>query len=227
MLIQEGVVKITSREEHALNSFVHDLLLFYNGIKEKTTYSILDDINKYTNEILAPKYRLNYFKWEFVYDNKTKINALYKSLDKLLIINLAKFVPRPSLSLTTQEVDFDHLIETLYHEYVHVKQMQLVNPTEKDIEWVRRMYKKLEYLNIPWEQMAHAKNELQWIKNKLKVVDPNQVIKVLKNMGLTNPRFQLLKYSNYDAYKKILRYAILFVMDKMEKTGIDKKPNLP
>ena len=86
----------------------------------------------------------------------------------------------------------------------------------------RNIYKNTKYENIKWEQMAFAKQELDWIKRNLKITSPSRILKHLKQNGLSDNWFESkLKQKNPKAYKSILKYAVMFVLRQMARNDLN------
>jgi hypothetical protein len=72
--------------------------------------------------------------------------------------------------------------------------------------------------------MAVARQELDWIKRRLKKPDRTSIIQQLQKWGLMhNPEVIKLQRSNPKAYKAILKYAIMFILKKQAQKAIKSK----
>ncbi len=87
---------------------------------------------------------------------------------------------------------------------------------------LRQMYKATEYYDIKWEQMAMARGEIEWIKRNLKRINPRYIIKWLQKHGLTGPETAMLRKENPEAYKRVLKYAVMFMLKKMAQQATKK-----
>lgn len=208
-MLTDGVVDILNEKE--IDSFLKDLANYANRIIKKNAsniYNVSDHLTLYANRI-SKSYQLNNIKWDFHTDLMSNRNGGYSPKLNSIWINL------PSI-IKNDKIDEDRFSEIVYHELTHVKQVEKYkkftgkNPTSKGI------YGKKSYNDSPWEQMALSRGELEYIKKVLNKVDPKQVINWVKKSGLISRTDLIqLKRTNYNAYKRILKYIVLFMMKKM------------
>jgi hypothetical protein len=65
---------------------------------------------------------------------------------------------------------------------------------------------------------ALARQEIEWIKQRIRKVTPEEVMKWLREWGLmSDPALIRLKNTNPMAYKRILKYAVMFILKKQAK----------
>mgnify|MGYP001175475909 FL=1 len=226
-MLLEGVVNIPPQEEKAIDAMVKALERFYKRhsdlYKNASSNAICAALKNHTNDVLAPKYKLNSVFWRFIYEPDNGIKAGYiPSLEgdgqKEVFINLAHNVSNRFRPLRIQKIDWDGVAESIYHEWVHVKQdIEIQKKQYKGMATpaLRKMYKATAYHDIKWEQMALARGEIEWIKRNLKKVKPQQIIKWLQQNGLMSPETIMIQKGNPTAYKRILKYAIMFMLKTM------------
>jgi dihydroxyacetone kinase-like predicted kinase len=126
---------------------------------------------------------------------------------------------------------YDGMRENFEHEYVHFKQNELYKAaTGRPLPSPSTFEKWEEYIKKPMEHMAFAAQELQWIKNKMHNIKPQEILRYLSKWGLTrNTRLDNLKRTDYDSWKNIMKYASMFALQDMAKksTGTAKAVRLP
>jgi len=230
LMLKEGVVNITPEEENAIDGMLGELEEFHKKNAsdniDRSNNAICYTLKQHVNEELAPKYNLTEVKWSFVYEPSSNIKAGYKPVDKVLFVNLAYSVRKMADGLSHQPLDFTLVAGSIYHEWVHVKQVSLYkNHTSKDIiPSLMKIYSNTSYDDIRWEQMAIARQELDWIKRRLKKHDLTSVIEQLKKWGLMHtPAVIKLRRINPKAYKGILKYAVMFILKKQAQKAIMSK----
>lgn len=228
-MLKEGVVDIPLKEEKAIDSMLKELARFHKKRatlhKDSSDNAICAALKEYTNEILAPKYGLDQVFWRFLFDPYSANKAGYIpfpgiGFPKELYINLAYDVPDSSEPLRNQKIDWNKVAESIYHEWVHVKQdieVQKTHHRGMGSPMLRKMYKATAYHDMYWEQMAIARQEIEWIKRNMKRVKPQYILKWLQRQGLKSPETEMLKKENPEAYRRIMRYAIMFLLKRMAK----------
>ena len=218
-MIREGVVDISSEEEKRLDSFLKELAKHHNKRskihKGQSDMAISVALREYANDIVSPKFGVDVVKWVFGYFPDSRTMAAYSIPNNEIIINLAHAVGNPKLPLEGQKLDFDKIAIHVYHEWVHVKQSVKYTGATGDMMTVDKLYGKRDYYDNPWEQMAFGRGEIEWIKRNVKKTKSSEIIKWLKKWGLVqSEKIASLKKSNPTAYRKILKYAILFALKK-------------
>jgi len=226
-MIEEGIVNITPKEEKAIDIFISEISKFYNRrIKIHKTQSdeeIITLLDEYVNGYLAPKLKLNRVNWRFIYNIRNHHVGLFDPQSNTITLNISNAVDYPSNPLNNQRIDLYKMSHYIYHEWVHFKQNELYKQsTGHDLDVLTQG--NIEYFDDPWEQMAFAYGEIEWIKQNIKKTDPKLVIKWLQKWGLLQgDRLSKLKRNNYTAYKKILKYAVLFLLKKQAQKAIKSK----
>lgn len=221
-MINDGVVNIPAKEEKAINAFIENISNFYNKNKsayiDKSDMAICSVIKQYANEI-SPKYHLEKIFWRFVYEVENVNKAGYIPKHNEIFVNLVFCVKKPKERLGGQAIDFKAVTVYIYHEWVHYKQDILVKKKHsKGLGGFFDMYNKTAYHDVKWEQMALARQEIEWIKQRIRKVTPEEVMKWLREWGLmSDPALIRLKNTNPMAYKRILKYAVMFILKKQAK----------
>lgn len=193
--------------------------------KDASDNAIRSALKQYTNDILAPKYGLEDVFWRFLYDPYSTDKAGYIPAPsggdkKEIYVNLSYDVPDSSKPLRNQKIDWNKVAESVYHEWVHFKQDNAIKRTHKKgmaSPMLRKIYKATAYHDMHWEQMSLARQEIEWIKRIIKRVNPQHIVKWLQRQGLKSPETEMLKIENPEAYRRILRYAVMFLMKRMAK----------
>jgi hypothetical protein len=201
MLI-EGVVDIPAQEEKAIDSMLKELERFHKKRstlhKDASDNAICAALKQYINDVLAPKYKFDYLFWRFVYEPRNSDKAGYVPTHDELFINLAYNVNDSSSPLRSQEINWSSVAESIYHEWVHVKQDDRIK------------HKHAKGMMTPM---------LMKIKRNLKRTNPKYIIKWLQKQGLIGPETHSLRKKNPEAYKRILKYAVMFMLKTMAKTA--------
>jgi hypothetical protein len=224
-MIQEGVVNITPEEERSIDLFLKNLSKWHNkklGTYPENSDEVSKILGQYVNSQSSPKYKLNTVTWRFKYFPDTRTKAAFVSKDLEIIINLAHAVDNLKLPLFKQKIHFEKLIPNVYHEWVHFKQDQLYKKNTGNVD-SNPLYKNKEYYDSPWEHMAFGRGEIEWIRTSLKKKTPKEILGWLKKWGLNqNDEISSLKRKNPDAYRKILKYAIMFALKKQSQEELKK-----
>lgn len=222
-MLNDGVVDITPEEEKAIDGFVKDLEQFYKKQTYERGVDVLSSFNRHTSEI-APKYGLDRVRWSF-YTNYDDVEAYYDPEYSEISINVGNMVPDSKEEISNQEVDFAKMRESIYHEWVHFKQDEKLKKTHtKGLSTFEKMYQKTAYHDIKWEQMAIAREEIEWIKNHTKEIDSEWITRWLQRWGLSDAKeSDQLKETNPKAYKRIMKYAIMFLLKKKAQAALKVK----
>lgn len=225
-MIYEGVINIPVKEEKDINAFIVDISNFYNknlgGYVNKSDTAVCSAIKQYANEI-SSKHHLDKIFWRFVYEVENVNKAGYIPKYNEIFINLVFCVKKPKERLGGQAIDFNTVTVFIYHEWVHYKQdihVQKKHSKGIGLGGFFDMYNKTAYHDIKWEQMALARQEIEWIKQRIRKVKPDEVMKWLREWGLmSDPGVIKLKNSNPKAYKRILKYAFMYILAKQAKSS--------
>lgn len=216
MIINDGTITISVAEEKTIDSFIKKLEKFYKKYHQlqvaESLQTIANALTEYAN-VISPKYNLDYLQWKFV--TVGSFEAIFIPSPQGIWINLRKM-------LRDSKVDFDKIAEYIYHEFVHFKQNILFKSnTGRDIDAEKDLYRKKGYFGSPWEQMAFAKQELEWVKRKVKKIHPSEVLKWIKKWGLSrSSTLNNLKQTNPEAYKRMLKYVVLFLLKQQAQKEI-------
>lgn len=218
-MIREGVANITGEEEKALDAFLKDLEKFHNRRsrihKDASDKDICASLSEYSNTIAAPKYGVNLILWTFGYSSDTYTKAAYSAPHKEILLNLAHTVGNSKLPLCKQKIDFKKIAVNVYHEWTHFKQDLLYRKATGKPLTSQEIYAGKAYHDAPEEQMAFARGELEWIKQQAKKTNPQEILKWIKKWGLVqNEQIANLKKTNSKAYKRMLKYLVLYVLKK-------------
>ena len=224
-MINDGIVDISVKEENAIEDFIKRLVNFSEHITLQTDEEICEKITQYSNQLSKNygKYDLDDVLWRFVRWEKSNTGAVYYSEIETIVVNLDPCLDY-SDPINQQKIDSEKLFELISHEWVHFKQNIAIKKSGKDgmHSVSRNIYKNTKYENIKWEQMAFAKQELDWIKRNLKITSPSRILKHLKQNGLSDNWFESkLKQKNPKAYKSILKYAVMFVLRQMARNDLN------
>lgn len=218
-MINDGVVDIPEKEEKSIDAFLKELEKYYNRrykiYKEYSNMKICEDLREYSNTVIAPKYGLDEIKWNFGYFPDSSTKASYSASHKEIIINVAHAVGNSKLPLSKQKIDFKKISIHVYHEWTHFKQDLRYRKTTGKPFTAQQMYAGKKYIDVPEEQMAFARGELKWINQNLKKTHPQEILKWIKKWGLVQSEdIAKVKKTNPKAYKKMLKYLVLFVLKK-------------
>lgn len=233
-MLKEGVVNIPPEEEKAIESMLKELERFHKMRsklhKNSSDNAICAELKQYTNGVLAPKYNLDFLLWRFSYEATSIFKAGYVPNYNELYVNLAYHVENGLNPLRNQDIDWDKVAQSIFHEWVHVKQDVKIKKKHSrgmmtPMLW--KMYKKTDYYDIKWEQMALAREEIEWIKRNINIINPIRIIKWLQKNGLTGPVISHLKEENPEAYRRILKYSIMFLLKQLAQQATKNRLQFP
>lgn len=218
-MMNEGVVDISEKEEKAIDAFLKDLEKYHNKRsrihKDASDMAICVALREYANDVAAPKYELSQIKWVFGHFPDSLTKASYYAQYKEIIINTAHVVGSPRLPLANQKIDFKKVAVNVYHEWTHYKQDMLFRKATGRPLSSQEIYRNKKYIDAPEEQMAFARGEIEWIKQNLKKTTPEEILRWLKKWGLVQSEdIAKVKKTNPKAYKRMLKYAVMFVLKK-------------
>jgi len=226
-MLKEGIVDIPPQEEKAIDGFVKELERFHKKRssihKDQSNNAICYALKEYANTVLAPKYGLTQIYWRFIYEPNSENKAGYIPTHDEIFVNLAYNVSNVKDGLQSQKIDWHGVAASIYHEWVHLKQdIRLKMDHPRGMSAFQKMYRSTAYSDIKWEQMAMARQEVEWIKRNIKRVKPEHVLKWLQRQGLRGPDMQILNKTNPEAYKRILKYAVMFMLKKLAQKSTKK-----
>lgn len=235
-MLKEGVVNITPEETKNVDRYFADIKRYtdklFKKFKEIEANDLSDRMTSYSKSI-QPKYNLNNIEISYLHLTSHRYKGGFKPLQNTIIINTVTFFvsnsTTPDGDKNVSSILYDGIREAFDHEYVHYKQNELHKQSTGASRTAYSSNDWVQYLKQPWEQMAFAAEELRWIKNKLKGIKPDELVRYLQKWGLTrNQKLANLKKTDYESWKGIMKNAAMFALQDMaKKSGTPTKVKLP
>lgn len=223
-MLLEGTIIIPEKERQQVYAYVAALKnfltpFFVQGPQE--TFFILRELNS----DFSPQYDYKIGKHlkaiRYEYDKNKRDGAYYNEWETIYLnffyLAYAKVGRKGEIVLSG--INYEKLTATLLHEYAHYKQ---------DMKFRSKKYGRLlvaiepkdsaAYFKNPQEQHAWAVGYLEKLKNKAKVSKPEDVLASLRSVGLLHdPQIHILKSTDYDSWKAIMKHAIRTAMHTLDR----------
>ena len=233
MIIKEGMITITPEEKNTIHKYISSLCNHINkqfeGDGRTISYSVpivIIAINDYSDKInpfgIPIKYIFSIGNSNASFNNKTKTITIN-------VISVAKY-SRPSVH-TFDYSDYsiwgirkEDLIPLFIHEYIHYKQNTARTEKSGPYNISKNWSEKGIYLTRPWENQAWAAEYIEYLRNRMKIKNPKQILNQLRKMGVMhNPDLEKLKKQDIQAWKRVMKNAIMYALQSSNATQASPK----
>lgn len=178
-----------------------------NSIESK---DVINSLNLYSDKINPFDVKIRY---SFIYN--LLILADYdhtKNEIRINIINAANY-SRNNSGYYIFKIKKEELLISFYHEFIHYKQSILRKDKSGDYTLSSDWNKEDKYWSRPWENQAWAVQYVEYLKNKMNIKNPSNILSQLKKMGVIHdPSLNQLKKENLLAWKRIMKNAIMYAI---------------
>lgn len=231
-MLSEGMIKIPPKDKEGIKEFIKGLKEVVDGLLKRnpdlTQNFLVGILHDYSNGWygkIGQKTANRKLRISFIWEKSNK-KGWYDSSKNAIVLNLrhsCKVRPKSKDEYRIQSVDYKYLATVFYHELVHYYQDmavkrdnkgKTVDPKGKQIG-VTPGYDKEDstYFSHPWEQQAWGLQYVEELRQALKDINPADIISHLKSQSFVNsPRLMKVKETNYEAWKKMMKNAIMYVV---------------
>lgn len=225
-MLSEAMIKISSKDRANLSSYIHALnsivskLLKSGGMPYPTVLQELNEFSSKWDTKVAKNLKIRY---EYIRDKR---KGQYFQEWTTININLTHFVkvkpstPDPYII----SMDVVDMAAILFHEFTHYKQDMKIRSKHFGRYLQALGHKDFKsYLKNPRERQAWAIQYVEFLRRKMKIAKPEEILGQLRKMGLLHDAtLNNLKSSDYDSWKAIMKNAVMTALHDLENL---KKPS--
>ena len=219
----EGVILLNPKDKEALHKYLSDMnvavssyLLKYKNVESKELMNMMNKTSRSLPSNIFP------FKIDYVFSARNQRGAYHKESNSIIIAVSYFCEWRPSSTdlknsvFYVSYVDFNAMMSTLTHEFVHYIQVQNRLAKSGDFN-ISQKWDGKNYYKRGWERQAQALGYLEKLKNDLQIRRPETILNQLRKMGvLHSADLNKLKHTDIRSWKAIMKQAIMATMADIE-----------